>query len=101
MVAQAAPGGRRCGRSCARRLERSRPRLVTVLGGAGVGKSRLVAEALELETDLSIAYGRCLSYGEGATYRPLAEVIRSIAGITDLTTPEQGASSARIACTRR
>jgi hypothetical protein len=70
-------------------IERSCPRLVTVLGAAGVGKSRLVAEALERRSGLNVAYGRCLSYGDGATYWPLAEVIRSISGITELETPEQ------------
>ncbi len=51
--------------------------LFTVLGVAGVGKSRLVQEFLdELEDAASIARGRCLPYGEGITYWPVAEAIR-------------------------
>jgi class 3 adenylate cyclase len=70
-------------------VDLSRCRLVTLLGDAGVGKSRLVSEALERGGAISLAYGRCVSYGDGATYWPLAEVIRDIAGITDVETPDQ------------
>jgi class 3 adenylate cyclase len=45
--------------------------LVTVVGDAGVGKSRLVAEALD-SLDARVVRGRCLPYGEGRhTYVPL------------------------------
>jgi class 3 adenylate cyclase/tetratricopeptide (TPR) repeat protein len=57
-------------------------RLVTVLGAAGVGKSRLVDEALaSISERATILRGRCLSYGEGITYWPVAEVVRQAAGI--------------------
>jgi class 3 adenylate cyclase len=57
-------------------------RLVTVLGATGVGKSRLVDEALDsIGERATILSGRCLSYGEGITYWPVAEVIRQAAGI--------------------
>jgi hypothetical protein len=39
--------------------------LVTVVGDAGVGKSRLVAEALD-SLDARVVRGRCLPYGEGS-----------------------------------
>jgi predicted ATPase/class 3 adenylate cyclase/DNA-binding winged helix-turn-helix (wHTH) protein len=53
--------------------------LVTVLGAAGVGKSRLVAEFLDgLGEEATVARGRCLPYGEGITYWPLAEVVRDL-----------------------
>src|SRR5262249_10782578 len=42
-------------------------RLVTVLGTAGVGKSRLAAEFLT-GIEARVVTGRCLSYGEGITY---------------------------------
>jgi class 3 adenylate cyclase len=43
--------------------------LVTVLGTAGVGKSRLVQEFRErIESRAIFLVGRCLSYGEGITY---------------------------------
>jgi predicted ATPase/class 3 adenylate cyclase len=50
--------------------------LVTVLGAAGVGKSRLVREFADgLGEEASVVSGRCLPYGEGITYWPLAEVV--------------------------
>ncbi len=65
------------------------PQLVTVLGLAGVGKSRLVHEFLGRLTGATIIRGRCLSYGDTITYWPLAEALRSAAGITDEDPPEQ------------
>ena len=41
--------------------------MFTILGNAGVGKSRLVAEFLS-SIDATIVRGRCLPYGEGITY---------------------------------
>jgi class 3 adenylate cyclase/tetratricopeptide (TPR) repeat protein len=58
--------------------------LFTVLGSAGVGKSRLVGEFLaSVEGKAQILHGRCLSYGDGITYWPIAEAIREAAGIGD------------------
>jgi class 3 adenylate cyclase len=51
--------------------------LVTVVGSAGVGKSRLVAEFLAA-TDAAVVRGRCLSYGEGITYWPVVEVLKQL-----------------------
>jgi class 3 adenylate cyclase/tetratricopeptide (TPR) repeat protein len=57
-------------------------RLVTVLGAAGVGKTRLVEEALaSLGERAVVLRGRCLSYGQGITYWPVAEVVHQAAGI--------------------
>src|SRR3954451_15622718 len=45
------------------------PRLVTVVGPAGIGKSRLVRTLLEEVYGRAIlAVGRCLPYGDGITY---------------------------------
>jgi class 3 adenylate cyclase len=50
-------------------------RLFTLLGPAGIGKSRLVADFLERVGDgAEVLRGRCLSYGEGITYWPLVEI---------------------------
>jgi len=58
----------------------SRCELATVVGEAGVGKSRLVAEALEA-LDARVVRGRCLPYGEGITYWPVIEVIKQVAAV--------------------
>jgi class 3 adenylate cyclase/tetratricopeptide (TPR) repeat protein len=51
--------------------------LVTVVGTAGVGKSRLAAEFLAT-ADATVVRGRCLSYGEGITYWPVVEVLTQL-----------------------
>jgi class 3 adenylate cyclase len=64
-----------------------RARVVTVLGDAGVGKTRLVRELWERLSDESEQplrrTGRCLPYGQGITYSPLAEVLREHLGLLD------------------
>jgi predicted ATPase/DNA-binding SARP family transcriptional activator len=56
-------------------------RLCTVLGAPGIGKSRVVRELLDdLSASAAVAVGRCLSYGERITYRPLAEIVRGLGG---------------------
>ena len=51
-------------------------RLFTLIGPAGVGKSRVVSDFLgEIADSATIARGRALSYGEGITYWPLVEVL--------------------------
>ncbi len=56
--------------------------LFTVLGSAGVGKSRLAAEFLE-NLDARVVRGRCLSYGDGITYWPVIEVVKQLASLPD------------------
>ena len=51
--------------------------LVTVVGDAGVGKSRLAAEFLAL-IEATVVRGRCLPYGEGITYWPVVEVLKQL-----------------------
>ncbi len=52
-------------------------RIVGVLGEAGIGKSRLVAElANTAREDWSVLVGKCVAYGEGATYLPLVDIVR-------------------------
>jgi len=64
--------------------------LFTILGAAGVGKSRLVREFLgDLGADALIARGRCLPYGVGITYWPVTEVVREAAGVGEADTLEQ------------
>ncbi|MGH3042780.1 MAG: adenylate/guanylate cyclase domain-containing protein, partial [Gaiellaceae bacterium] len=66
-----------------------RASLFTVLGGAGIGKSRL---ARELEASLAdearVLTGRCLPYGDGITYWPLFEIVRYLVGEEEDPRPE-------------
>ena len=61
------------GRSC---------HLFTILGAAGVGKSRLAEEFLRTLDGATVVRGRCLSYGEGITYWPVTEVLKQLAAAT-------------------
>jgi class 3 adenylate cyclase len=64
--------------------------LFTVLGAAGVGKTRLIEEfVLALGGSATILRGRCLPYGEGITYWPLLEVVRQAARLGDVETPDE------------
>ncbi|HEY2966667.1 MAG TPA: adenylate/guanylate cyclase domain-containing protein [Actinomycetota bacterium] len=56
--------------------------LFTLLGPAGVGKSRLVQEFVAGPgTEATVLRGRCLSYGEGITYFPLVEIVQEATGV--------------------
>jgi class 3 adenylate cyclase/tetratricopeptide (TPR) repeat protein len=56
--------------------------VVTVVAPAGTGKSRLLREFIDRSGVKSVK-GRCLSYGEGLTFWPLAEIARDAADISD------------------
>jgi tetratricopeptide (TPR) repeat protein len=74
----------------ARRAQQERKAsLFTILGVPGVGKSRLVREATaRMQKDgWSVVRGRCLPYGEGITYWPVAEMLRDLAAIEPDTSP--------------
>jgi class 3 adenylate cyclase/tetratricopeptide (TPR) repeat protein len=67
-----------------RAVARTGCELVTVVGEAGQGKSRLVRGMLTLLTNRArTLQGRCLSYGKGITFWTVAEVIKQAAGIAD------------------
>ena len=69
--------------------------LLTVLGPAGVGKTRLVTEAVAGLAGATVLRGRCLSYGEGITYWPVAEIVRQAAGIADTDPPAEATARLR------
>ena len=75
-------------------------RVVTVLGEAGIGKTRLGREFVaSVREEAQVLVGRCVSYGEGATYLPIAEIVRqaaaepSLDGIRALLEGEEDADS--------
>jgi class 3 adenylate cyclase len=75
-----------------RSVTERRPHLVTIYGEAGVGKTRLVEEfgawTMELPDQPLVISGRCLPYGEGVTYWPLAEILKGLAGVLDSDPPD-------------
>ncbi len=65
-------------------------RAITVVGDAGVGKTRLTREFLDaVATEALVLKGRCLPYGDGITFWPLIEVVREAAEIADEDSPDQ------------
>jgi class 3 adenylate cyclase/tetratricopeptide (TPR) repeat protein len=63
--------------------------LITIVGDAGVGKTRLAAEAAA-SREARVVRGRCLPYGEGITYWPVAEVLKQL----DVLPPDPEAAAA-------
>ncbi len=75
----------------ARAVEAGSCELATVVGDAGVGKSRLIAEfTAGAAADARVIRGKCLPYGDGITFWPLREAARDAAGIG----VDEGAASA-------
>ena len=71
-------------------------RMVTVLGEAGVGKTRLTLEFLDsVGSAARVLKGRCLPYGDGITFWPIVEIVREAADIRDDDPPD--AARTRIA----
>jgi class 3 adenylate cyclase/tetratricopeptide (TPR) repeat protein len=62
-------------------------RVVAIIGEAGLGKSRLIAEwrrGVQLNTPTNTIQwfeGRCLSYGQGLAYHLLIDLLRSLIGV--------------------
>jgi class 3 adenylate cyclase/tetratricopeptide (TPR) repeat protein len=69
--------------------------LFTVLGAAGVGKSRLVADVMTtLRGSATVAVGRCLPYGEGLTWWPLVEALSASGLLQQVATDEPAVARA-------
>jgi class 3 adenylate cyclase len=69
------------------------PQLITILGRAGIGKSRLVLELYQhserlLDTTVCWRTGRCPPFGENVTYAALADIVKAQAGILDTDSAE-------------
>ena len=64
-------------------------RMVTLVGDAGVGKTRLTSEFLaSIAEEARIVRGRCLPYGDGITFWPIVEAVRDAAEILETDHPE-------------
>jgi class 3 adenylate cyclase len=76
-----------------RAVQRSQPVLITVLGDAGVGKTRLMRELWERlgaeQPEPLRRTGRCLAYGEGITFWPFAEVLKEHLEILESDSPSE------------
>jgi class 3 adenylate cyclase/tetratricopeptide (TPR) repeat protein len=76
-----------------RTVDGSRPVLLTVLGDAGVGKTRLMRELWERlggqEPDPLRLTGRCLAYGDGITFWPFAEILKEHLEILESDPPDE------------
>ncbi len=89
-----------------RAVRERRAQLFTILGPAGIGKSRLSGEfAASLADHALVLVGRCLPYGEGITFWPLSEILHAQvgddvqAGVARILAPDEDAElvAARIA----
>ena len=68
-------------------VEGGQGQVVSVVGEAGVGKSRLLYEFRQRVAGKRVTYleGRCLSYGSAMPYHPIIDIIRHNCGITDIS----------------
>ncbi len=82
----------------ARTLRDGRAHLFTIYGEPGVGKSRLAREFVDSVDGASVLTGRCLPYGEGITYWPLAEMIKAATGIADDEPLDEAFEKLRACC---
>ncbi len=74
-------------------------RLFTVLGPAGIGKSRLVSE-FTAGTGATVLEGRCLPYGEGITLWPFREIAFALGGAEGLAEALAAADDAELVVER-
>jgi class 3 adenylate cyclase/tetratricopeptide (TPR) repeat protein len=83
----------------ARVVRDQRAQLVTIFGDPGIGKSRLAREFYAGLERTTVLTGRCLPFGEGMIYRPLAEMVQATAGISPDDSPEEAFEKLKEACT--
>ncbi len=74
-------------------LEQRRVGIAAIVGAPGIGKSRLLRELADgVEGRFAVHRGKCLSYGEGITYWPVTEILKSAAGISQSDNHEASAA---------
>ena len=81
-----------------RTVRDKRAALFTIYGDPGVGKSRLAREFAAGLEGATVLTGRCLPYGEGVTYWPLAEMVKASSGITDDDPLDEAQKKLRACC---
>ncbi|MHB8643240.1 MAG: AAA family ATPase [Gaiellaceae bacterium] len=82
-------------RAYADAVEQEECRLITVVGQAGLGKTRLAQEFAARLLAARVLQGRCLPYGDGITFWPVTEIVRQAAQIVAEDSPD--AARAKIA----
>jgi class 3 adenylate cyclase/tetratricopeptide (TPR) repeat protein len=82
--------------NCLRQVEDGHGQAVGVVGEAGIGKSRLIAEFHRQHADRRVAWveGRCVSYGTQIPYWLVLDLLRSNCGI--VATDTQGAIAQKV-----
>jgi class 3 adenylate cyclase/tetratricopeptide (TPR) repeat protein len=74
-----------------RAIREGAPQIVTIIGHAGVGKTRLLREfertLQAIAPDVDVRHGRCLAFGSTGVYWPLSEMLRVECGILDEDAP--------------
>jgi class 3 adenylate cyclase/tetratricopeptide (TPR) repeat protein len=71
-------------------------RVATVVGDAGLGKSRLVTEFVtRVGARARALWSRCLPYGEGITFWPVTELVWAAGGIGEVESPEDAREKVR------
>jgi class 3 adenylate cyclase/tetratricopeptide (TPR) repeat protein len=84
-----------------RAVEERSSHLFTLLGTAGIGKSRLAQELVSgLGQSARILTGRCLPYGEGITYWPLVEIMRELGSESQVVQYLEAEADARLIVNR-
>jgi class 3 adenylate cyclase len=80
-------------------VEERRPRLVTVFGPAGIGKSRLALEFAQhvASHGARALRGRSMPYGESSTYSAFAQHVKQIAGVFDSDEPADAQAKLSVA----
>ena len=70
-------------KSCLEALRWGQGGIIGVIGEAGLGKSRLMAEMRHCAADVRWLEGKTISFGQTSSYWPFQEIMRSYAGITE------------------
>src|SRR5262249_28263787 len=89
-------------RAYAEACDGRRPTLIAVVGEPGIGKTRVVRELVRRVSDeATVLVGRCVSYGQGATFLPLREMVAQAGESLDDTVGDAGSVGEQLLAVRR